>query len=128
MKKIIIFFIFCSLAFSQSKEFVSKNANQLRLANSSVHQFTDSLIVSRKSPMLAFLYSLAVPGMGQLYAHRLDVGKYFMISEAALWLGFAAFTVYGNWMFNDAVSYAVNHAGIDKNNKTDDFYSNIGNY
>jgi len=83
---------------------------------------------SRKSPGLAFLYSLLLPGTGQLYAKRLDVGKYFMISEAALWLGFAAFTVYGNWLFNDARTFAVTHAGIDPNRKESDFYVNIGNY
>jgi hypothetical protein len=83
---------------------------------------------SKKSPGLAFLYSLFVPGTGQLYANRLDVGKYFMISEATLWLGFAAFTIYGNWLFNDAESYAVTHAGINTEGKNSDFYVNIGNY
>lgn len=83
---------------------------------------------SRKSPGLAFLYSLFVPGTGQLYTHRLDVGKYFMISEAALWLGFAAFTIYGNWLFNDAESFAVTHAGINTEGKNSEFYVNIGNY
>ncbi|MGH2575287.1 MAG: hypothetical protein ACRDFC_06260 [Ignavibacteria bacterium] len=85
-------------------------------------------IKSKKSPGLAFLYSLLVPGMGQLYTKRFDVGKYFLIAETSLWLGFAAFTVYGNWLFNDASAYAVYHAGIIENGKDKDFFINIGNY
>jgi len=85
---------------------------------------------SSKSPGLAFIYSLFVPGMGQLYANRFDVGKYFMISEAALWLGFTSFTVYGNWLINDAYKYASLHAGVNNSNKDkrDNFYVNIANY
>jgi TM2 domain-containing membrane protein YozV len=86
----------------------------------------NSEIKSKKSPGLAFIYSLLVPGMGQLYTGRFDVGKYFIISEAALWLGFAAFTIYGNWLFDDAVNYAVFHAGINKEDKDDEFFTNIG--
>lgn len=83
---------------------------------------------SKKSPGLAFLYSLFVPGTGQLYAKRFDVGKYYMISEAALWLGFASFTIYGNWLLTDAHKYAQTHAGIDANGKDNNFFVNIANY
>ncbi len=84
----------------------------------------------KKSPGLAFIYSLFIPGMGQVYAKRFDVGKYFMISEASLWLGYAAFTVYGNWLLNDAYNYAVTHAGItnEGKEKDDQFYVDIANY
>lgn len=85
---------------------------------------------SSKSPGLAFIYSLFVPGMGQLYANRFDVGKYYMISEAVLWLGYASFTVYGDWLIKDAYNYAALHAGVNNSNKdkTDNFYVNIANY
>jgi hypothetical protein len=85
---------------------------------------------SKKSPGLAMIYSLFVPGMGQLYTKRFDVGKYFLISEAVLWLGYGSFTVYGNWLLNDAYDYSVIHAGVTKGNKskTDDFWVNISNY
>lgn len=84
----------------------------------------------KKSPGLAFLYSLAIPGMGQVYSNRFDVGKYFMISEASLWLGYAAFTIYGNWLLDDAYNFASTHAGINNNGKErdDKFYVDIGNY
>lgn len=83
---------------------------------------------SRKSPGLAMIYSLVIPGMGQLYTNRFDVGKYFLISEASLWLGYISFTIYGNWLKNDAYNYAVLHASIKKDGKDDNFYINIGNY
>jgi hypothetical protein len=85
---------------------------------------------TKKSPGLAFIYSLFIPGMGQVYSKRFDVGKYFMISEASLWLGYAAFTIYGNWLLNDAYNYAVTHAGItnDGKERDDQFYIDIANY
>lgn len=87
-------------------------------------------VKSKKSPGLAFLYSIVIPGMGQVYADRFDVGKYFIISEASLWLGYAAFTIYGNWLLNDAYNFAAIHAGItnDGKERDDKFYVDIGNY
>lgn len=82
----------------------------------------------KKSPGLAFIYSLFVPGLGQLYTDRFDVGKYFLISEVSLWLGYAAFTIYGDWLLNDAYEYAKIHAGINPDGKDDDFFLNIANY
>lgn len=85
---------------------------------------------TKKSPGLAMIYSLFVPGMGQLYTKRFDVGKYFLISEATLWLGYASFTVYSNWLLNDAYNYSVTHAGVTKGTKArdDNFWVNIANY
>ena len=83
---------------------------------------------SKKSPGLAFIYSLFVPGVGQLYARRFDVGKYYMISEASLWLGFASFTIYGNWLLNDAHRFASIHAGVNTNGKDDNYFVNISNF
>jgi hypothetical protein len=85
---------------------------------------------SKKSPGLAFIYSLVIPGTGQLYANRFDVGKYYMISEASLWLGFAAFTIYGNWLLDDAYNYASLHAGVNNTGKErdDQFYIDVANY
>ncbi len=87
-------------------------------------------VKKKKSPGLAFLYSLVVPGMGQLYTERFDVGKYFIISEASLWLGYAAFTIYGNWLLNDAYNFAAIHAGVtnEGKDKDDKFYVDISNY
>jgi len=111
---------------SGSKELLLKN----EFLKFDTLETNKKLITSKrkKSPGLAFLYSLVIPGMGQVYSNRFDVGKYYMISEAALWLGFASFTIYGNWLLDDAYDYAVLHAGIILEDKDDDFFVNIANY
>jgi len=85
---------------------------------------------SKKSPGLAFIYGLLLPGMGHVYADRFTTGKYFMISEATMWLTYAAFSIYGNWLLDDAYSYATTHAGITVGDKArdDKFFIDIANY
>lgn len=85
---------------------------------------------SKKSPGLAFIYGLLIPGMGHVYADRFSSGKYFMISEATIWLTYAAFSIYGNWLLDDAYSYATTHAGITVGDKAKDdkFFIDIANY
>ncbi|MCI0449442.1 MAG: hypothetical protein L0Y79_06615 [Chlorobi bacterium] len=85
---------------------------------------------TKKSPGLAFIYGLLIPGMGHVYADRFETGKYFMISEAAIWLTYAAFSIYGNWLIDDAYDYAVLHAGISLGDKDrdDNFFVDIANY
>ncbi len=83
---------------------------------------------SRKSVGLAVLYSLVLPGMGELYAEGFSSGKYFLIAEGVLWLGYAAIEVHGNDLRDGSRSFAVAHAGIDAASKDDDFFVNIGNF
>ena len=85
---------------------------------------------SEKSPFLGFLLGLAVPGLGHIYADRLSGGKYFMITESAVWITYAAMTFYGNWLLDDAYSFAVNYAGISLSGKDRDdiFFTHIANY
>lgn len=85
---------------------------------------------SKKSPGLAFIYGLFIPGMGHVYADRFETGKYFMISEAAVWLSYAVFTLYGNWLLDDAYDYASIHAGVQVAGKEKDdvFFVDIANY
>jgi hypothetical protein len=100
--------------------------------------FFDSLSESKKSPLkgskkspgLAFIYGLFIPGMGHVYSNRFETGKYFMISEAAIWLTYAAFTIYGNWLLDDAYDYASLHAGVQVSGKEKDdrFFVDIANY
>lgn len=100
--------------------------------------FVDSITVNsetkvkgtKKSPGLAFIYGLLIPGMGHVYADKFETGKYFMISEAAVWLSYAIFTVYGNWLLDDAYDYASIHAGVQVSGKEkdDQFFIDIANY
>lgn len=84
---------------------------------------------SSKSPALAVLFSLIVPGAGHLYINRMDVGKYFFGADLLSWLGLAALNVYGDDVSNQSKVYSVQHAEIGSTNgKDDNFFANIGSY
>lgn len=82
----------------------------------------------RKSVGLAAIYSLLLPGMGELYADGFSTGKYFLIAEGAIWLTYAGFSVYGDALRDDARAFAVAHAGISLSGKDDQFFVDIGNF
>ena len=82
----------------------------------------------RKAPALAAIYSLVLPGMGELYAGDFSSGKYFLMSEGLLWLTYAAFEIYGNSVRDDARLYAVSNAGVSPAGKNDQFYVDVGNF
>uniref|UniRef100_A0A7V2ZKQ2 DUF5683 domain-containing protein n=1 Tax=Ignavibacterium album TaxID=591197 RepID=A0A7V2ZKQ2_9BACT len=83
---------------------------------------------SKKNPGLAIIYSLLLPGMGELYADNYSSGKYFTIAEGALWTTFIGMNVYGNWQENRYKTYAQTYAGINPEGKDEDFYATIGLY
>ena len=83
---------------------------------------------SRKSVGLAVLYSLAVPGMGELYAGGFSSGKYFLGIEGALWLTYAAFDIRANALQDDGRSFAAVHAGVVGPGKSDQFYVDVSNF
>lgn len=95
--------------------------------------YTDTInnkqeIKSRKNPAISLILSLLVPGTGHLYAGRMDVGKYFITSEAACWLGVIGLDLYGNALRDDSRTYASEHSGLNKEGKDDDYFSNVGNF
>ena len=83
---------------------------------------------SRRAPGLAAVYSLVVPGMGELYAGDFSSGKYFLVSEGLLWLTYAAFEIYGNAVRDDARLYAAANAGVIASGKNDQFFVDVGNF
>ena len=88
----------------------------------------DGTEAEEKSGFVAVLYSLALPGMGELYADRFDRGIYNLVAEAGLWLGLVGVNSYGDWIQNDARLFARQHTGLDPAGKDDRFYVNIENY
>lgn len=81
-----------------------------------------------KSVTLAVVYSLLLPGMGELYAENFSSGKYFLITDAGLWLGYGGFRYYGQWLRTDARSYATQYAGANFDGKDEAFEVNMGNF
>ena len=59
-----------------------------------------------------------------------DAGKakYFFGVEAAGWLGFAAFQIYGGWKRDDMENFATVNAGANLTGKTDEFLDMVGFY
>jgi hypothetical protein len=82
----------------------------------------------KKSVGLAALYSLLLPGMGELYADGFSSGKYFLLAEGLLWLGYAGLEVYGNTLQDDARSFAAANAGVNPAGKDDQYFVDIGNF
>ncbi|MBI5473620.1 MAG: hypothetical protein HY961_14870 [Ignavibacteriae bacterium] len=85
-------------------------------------------VVKRKSPALAALYSLLVPGLGEYYADGFGSGRFFLIAEGAFWLTYATFDIYGAEQRGDSRAFATTHAGIVAAGKDDQFFVDIGNF
>lgn len=83
---------------------------------------------TKKNVGLAIIYSLLLPGMGELYADGYSSGKYFTIADGALWGIFIGMNTYANWQKDRYQTYAVTNGGITTSGKDADFYATIGDY
>jgi len=82
----------------------------------------------KKNTGLAILYSLILPGMGELYAEGYNSGVYFTIADGVLWSSLIGMNIYGNWQENRYKSFATVNAGINPNGKDKDFFATISAY
>lgn len=83
----------------------------------------------KKSVGLGIIYSLLLPGMGELYADSYSSGKYFTIAEGVLWGTLIGMNAYSNWQEDNYKTYAASTAGvINDAYKDEEFYANIGDY
>jgi len=138
MSKIIIalfaILIFAGCSVSQvkdSEEFSKKQVLSDKILKTGYKDSVQSETINtkdKKNPAVSIMLSLLVPGAGHLYAGRMDVGKYFVASEIACWLGIAGMNLYGNWLRDDSRSFAVQHSGLNKDGKDDDYFGNVGNF
>lgn len=95
--------------------------------SSSVEPFQGTS-AGKKSVGLAAIYSLLLPGMGEVYANGFSSGKYFLIAEGALWLTYATFEVYGNTLRDDSRAFAASRAGVTLGGKDEQYFIDIGNF
>jgi len=148
MKKIIsLVVLISSISFAQTveskslielKQLSAVNSRQLavgsqQLAVSSSQHPVSSIQYSvsvneKKNPALAILYSMLLPGMGELYAGDYNSGKYFTIADGVLWGAFAGFEIYGKWKENDYKSFAESKGGVKLSGKEAEYFANIGIY
>ena len=134
MKKIFSIFIICSF-FLFGQEAEQKNLLHLKSEiktlseNPNFKLASQNLIESQKKSVgLAIVYSLLLPGMGELYAESYESGKYFTIAEGVLWGTYIGINTYGNWQEDRYKSYAEVNAGVNIQGKDDDYFSTISEY
>ncbi len=116
---------------SQIKEQTSSyNFCFIDKANSeiSIHQEFIVYTPAKKNIALAILYSALLPGMGELYADNYESGKYFTITDVALYGVYFGVNTYGDWKKENYKSFAKSYGGVITNGKNDDYFATIGNY
>ena len=131
MKSTLAFLAFAgciSMLPAQTNLFQLRSEFEKPIANVAAAYQEQSVSQNKKSPAKAVLYSLLVPGMGELYAGGFDQGKYSLIVEGGLWLTYISFHQYGSWIRNDSRRYAVVHAGSDLTGKNDQYFVDVGNF
>ena len=133
-----LFFLIAILSstvlFAQTSDYksIQELENSVKLSDENFQDDNVSLSYDynseKKSVGLGIVYSLLLPGMGELYADSYDIGKYFTIADGILWATFIGMNVYTNWQEDNYQTYAASNAGVENNNKDADYYSTIGNY
>ena len=133
MKISFIILLFAS-CFISAQEFEQKNLFHLKNefssslnseSNSILPQFFES---KKKNTGLAIIYSLLLPGMGELYAESYESGKYFTIAEGVLWGSYLGINTYGNWQKERYKSFAASKGGVNLEGKDDEYFATIGEY
>jgi hypothetical protein len=89
---------------------------------------TEESSPGQKSRFLGSVYSLLLPGMGELYAGKFERGHIPLIAEGVLWLGLIGFNSYGGWIEDDARNFASQHSGANFSGKDDSYDVDIENY
>lgn len=131
MKKIFlaVFFLSCIItAQSIEKRSLLQLKNQIRNTEFNSKGIYPDEITGKKSPMLAILYSVLLPGMGELYAGSYQNGIYFTAADALFWGAFAGLNIYGSWQRSNYKSFAQAQGSINPDGKSNDYFADIGAY
>ncbi len=134
MKKIIILItvLFISVQAQQEQTYNIYSLNNSIKENIKSEEIQTPIFQNekptKKNAGLAILYSLLLPGMGELYAGGYESGKYFTIAEGVLWATYLGVDAYGTWQKNNYKAFASSFGGILPDDKDADFYANIGVY
>jgi len=129
MKKILLIILFTTFLFAQEQ---TKSIVELKQQiNTEIDLGTNVQLQSapgKKKAGLAIIYSLILPGMGELYADAYDSGIYFTIADAVFWGGVAGFNIYGDWKKENYQSFAQSNGDVKTDGKNDKYFADIGNY
>lgn len=129
MKKLLLISLITSFIFAQEQ---TKSFLELKQQISIDIQQTTTVQLQtapeKKKAGLAIIYSLILPGMGELYAGDYDSGIYFTIADAVFWGGVAGLNLYGNWKEDSYRSFAQSNGDVNLNGKDEKYFADIGNY
>jgi hypothetical protein len=134
MRKIcVISILFASVLFAQQPGSVAQLKSSVNMNDGYVSKDvtiqTMQLAPDKKKVGLAILYSVLLPGMGELYAEGYESGKYFTIVEAGLWLSMGGMKYYSERQKDNYFSYAESYGGVtNMDAKNGDYFADIGNY
>lgn len=132
--KISFIILLLASCFASAQDVEQRNSFHLKYESSSLHnskpnsilpQFSES---KKKNTGLAIIYSLLLPGMGELYAESYESGKYFTIAEGVLWGSYLGINTYGNWQKERYKSFAASKGGVNLDGKDDEYFATIGEY
>lgn len=131
MKKIILILIISFVSnniFAQQKEQLLEIKNNLLVNSESNQSNYPEETFKKKSPGLAILYSMLLPGMGELYAGDYSTGKYFTIADGVLWGVFAGITIHGNNKEENYRAFAQANGGVNLDGKDGTYFADISLY
>ena len=72
------------------------------------------------------LYSLILPGAGQWGMGEKNRAKFFIGAEALLWMGYFSTNAYADVIQKNYQAYAAVHANIEQQDKTEQYWIDIG--
>ncbi len=120
----LVILLFCSsINLNAQSQIAERN-----LTSNPFAKFGDEYSQKEKSVGLGIVYSLLLPGMGELYAGDYSLGKFFTIADAGLWLTLFGVNFYANTKRDDYIAFAQLHARVNPNGKDDTYWGIIGNY
>ena len=76
----------------------------------------------------ALLYSLLLPGMGELSMGEKGRATGFFVAEGLIWSSFIYWTVAGNLRQDDYIEQANLNAGVGVSKESDDYWKLVGQY
>lgn len=82
----------------------------------------------KESKISPAVKSLLLPGWGEKALDNPKRSTFFFLSEVSLWLSVAGTFVASEAEERKYTAYAADHAGVDVNGKSHDFWVDIGNY
>jgi len=131
MKKLIVILsisIFTITVNAQNLKQISELKTDVKLSESLNLLNKGPVPFEKKSPGLAIIYSILLPGMGELYADNFSTGQYFTIADGVIWGVFAGITIYGNNKEDDYRAFAKSYGNVNLEGKDDEYFANIGTY